>query len=200
MDISVLRRFDEDAARQAARLHLKAISYSSFITLFGEAFLYQLYKALLEMGIGFLVIAREGGRLEGFILGAEDGERLTSAVMRRPWIFAPLMLPAILKRPSLLVKIAETTLYASKAGKMASVKPELVVIAVEEQTRSKGLGARLVAALDAEMKARGVSCYKVTTHTDMTRANAFYQRNGFELQGCFPLAGYDWNVYTRQIR
>ncbi len=197
-ELRVVADFDDGLVRQVARLHLKAISYSSFITDFGEGFLFELYRALLEMRLGFLIVALDGTRLEGFVLGT-DGSNLNQAVLRRPWAFMPSMLPAVLRKPSLVPKIIAAAFYGDKTLGITDLRAELVAIAVEESTRSRGLGKNLVLALDSEMRARGVTRYKVTTHTDMTRANKFYLANGFQLEGAFPLAGFTWNVYSRRI-
>ncbi|MBI5202351.1 MAG: GNAT family N-acetyltransferase [Elusimicrobia bacterium] len=184
--------------RQAASLHLRALGYSSFITLFGEEFLFELYRGLLDKGLAFLIVAEEGDRLQGFILGSADGSRLNDAIMSRPFRFGLLMLPAMLRRPGILLKALEIAFYGKKAD--PSLKAELVVIAVEDSTRSKGLGASLVKALEKKFAAGGVMRYKVTCHEDMTRANEFYRKNGFTMTGCFPLAGFMWNLYVKDVQ
>ncbi|MBI4347052.1 MAG: GNAT family N-acetyltransferase [Elusimicrobia bacterium] len=202
MTLRVVRSADGVLARRAAGLHLRALGYSSFITLFGEEFLFELYRSLLEDGLGFLLAAEEGDRLEGFILGSLEGSRLNQAIFRRPLRFGLLMLPTMLGRPSTIFHALQIALYGKRADRVGdpSAKAELVVIAVEESTRSKGLGARLVAELERVFRESGVSRYKVTCHEDMTRANAFYRKNGFELRGAFPLAGFVWNLYTKDVR
>ena len=187
--------------RRAASLHLRALGYSSFITLFGEEFLYELYRGLLEKGLAFLIVAEKGGELQGFILGSADGSRLNEAILARPVRFGLLMLPAMLRRPGIIVKALEIAFYgrrAEKTGELAA-KAELVVIAVEDSTRSKGVGAALVGALERKFASDGVARYKVTCHEDMTRANAFYRKNGFAPQGSFPLAGFVWNLYSKDV-
>lgn len=202
MTLRVVRGADGVLARRAAGLHLRALAYSSFITLFGSEFLFELYRALLEDGLGFLVAAEDGDRLDGFILGSLDGARLNDAILRRPIRFGLLMLPTMLRRPSTIFYALQLALYGKRAQRVGdpSVKAELVVIAVEESTRSKGIGASLVAELERAFQEAGVSRYKVTCHEDMTRANAFYRKNGFETRGSFPLAGFVWNLYTKEVR
>ena len=183
--------------RQAASLHLRALGYSSFITLFGEEFLFELYRGLLERGLAFLIAAEEDGKLQGFILGSADGSRLNDAILARPIRFGLLMLPAMLRSPGILFKALEIAFYGKKAD--PALRAELVVIAVEDSTRSKGVGAALVQALERKFAADGVAKYKVTCHEDMQRANAFYRKNGFTLKGAFPLAGFIWNLYTKDL-
>jgi ribosomal protein S18 acetylase RimI-like enzyme len=98
------------------------------------------------------------------------------------------------------LKVAETFLYPSREEATASQPAELLVIAVSAGQRSQGLGARLVQSLNHAFSARGISTYKVTVLQANQRANAFYQRLGFQLCGQFELYGKGWNVYQLGIR
>jgi len=51
---------------------------------------------------------------------------------------------------------------------------------VAERARGEGLGARLVAAAEEMLKARGCGLVEVTSNRKRLRAHAFYERLGYE--------------------
>ena len=197
MQYSILREPDRELLRQAVRLHHEALSYRSFITSFGEEFLLRVYEGILEMGLGFLVIAKEGPTLAGFILACTDSARLMSVVARRPLRFAPIMVARFLRRPDTLPKLLQTLLYSKREG--SDVAAELVVIAVSAQLRSAGIGKRMLCALDGEFLVRGIDTYKVTVHEEMAASNRFYVQNGMTLDRTFEMYGVTWNLYVQRI-
>ena len=187
---------DENLLVQVARLHQQALAFTSFLTSFGEKFLVQLYKALIELQLGFFILASEPPVVRGFVFGSLDSSGLMGVVARRFYVFVPIMLPAFIRHPSLIVKAFEILSYSQKAAAVP-IKSELVVIAVESSERSRGIGAKLVELLDEEFRNKGVARYKVTVHGHMARANNFYRKTGFSCEGAFKLAGLDWNIYTK---
>ncbi len=197
MELLVLRTADDVFVPQAVRLHHEALSYRSTITAFGPGFLESLYRGMLADGLGFLVVAREGEQLCGFTLACTDADRMMSTVARRPLRFLRLMLPTLAKRPALLVKLSQTLLYARKEG--VDVAAELVVIAVDAERRSRGIGKQLLDALEMELGSRGITRYKVTVHEAMTDSNRFYMQNGMHLRSTFEMYGVPWNVYVREL-
>lgn len=198
MDVSVIDDAMHPLVTQAARLHLDALSYRSTITMFGERFLAELYRALLDEKNGFVVAAHEAGELRGFILGSVDSTRMMSAVPRRWRRFLPLMAPALLTRPLLWPRLFQTLFYTRKEG--VDVHAELVVIAVVDSLRGKGVGRQLLQAFDNELSRRGIPRYKVTVHDAMTDSNRFYTQNGFQLASQFSMYGVPWNLYVQDVK
>lgn len=197
VEYAVQDQFDPDLVRQAVDLHSGALSHRSFITSFGKRFLYELYTSLLEQHLAFLVTAREGARLEGFILACSRSSRLMSAVTSRPLRFLPIIVPQLLRRPRLILKTIQTLFYSSREG--TDVEAELVVIAVSEGERSRGVGTALVRVLEDSFRARGIGRYKVTVHTEMSRSNNFYLRRGMTVHNTFELYGVSWNLYLQDL-
>jgi ribosomal protein S18 acetylase RimI-like enzyme len=198
MDIAVISDANHALVAQAVRLHYDALSYRSTLTIFGERFLHELYRALLDEHNAFLVAAHEGAELRGFILGSIDSARMMSAVPRRWYRFAPLMAPALLTRPLLWPRMLQTLFYARKEG--VDVQAELVVIAVVDGQRGNGIGRQLLHAFDGELARRAIDRYKVTVHEAMTQSNRFYTQNGFQLASTFSMYGVPWNLYVQQVR
>ena len=61
-------------------------------------------------------------------------------------------------------------------------KPDYVLlenVAVAKSAQGKGLGTKLIAAVERELKARGVEHYQLYTNEKMTENLAYYPRLGF---------------------
>jgi GNAT superfamily N-acetyltransferase len=56
----------------------------------------------------------------------------------------------------------------------------ITMLVVDETMRSGGIGALLVAAAEARLKARGCGLVEVTSNRKRLRAHAFYERLGYE--------------------
>jgi len=197
MEYMIIRAADPRLLRQAAALHHDTLSDRSFITALGERFLLRLYEGLLERDLGFLVVARDGERLRGFILACTDSGRLLSVVARAPIAFAASIIPALVRRPWSVGRLVETALYGRR--ERSRVAAELLVIAVDAEVRSIGIGRRLLTELRRELAARGISTYRVTVHEAMADANRFYAANGLRLSTTFRLYGVRSNLYVDEF-
>ncbi len=193
----VIHENNEDFLKQAADLHYEALSYRSFITNFGQKFLYQLYKWILADRLGFFVFAKKDSEVKAFVLGCTDSTKLMSIIFKRFWIFAKLIISVVFKNPTLIVKILETIFYIRK--EKGEAKAELLVIIVEKESRSKGIGSILLEKLNNEFAKQGILEYKVTVHKEMDKSNNFYLKNGMRLLKTFKLYNVPWNIYLKKI-
>lgn len=191
-----MREPDDELIAQAVAIHLASLDQGLLPSL-GGPFLRRVYARLLATRAAFLVVAQEGSRLRGFILGAPDASAVTRAVAGAPHRFAAVLVPAVLRRPSLIVRFVETIAYGLRSAD--AERAELLVIAIEEGWRGKGIGRRMVEGLEAELRSRGIARYGVTVYRDMEAANRFYLRNGFTLTRSFRLYGVSWNRYERAL-
>jgi ribosomal protein S18 acetylase RimI-like enzyme len=184
--------------RRVAAIHAAALA-GDFLPSLGESFLRIFYQAALQSDSAFGFVLLDQDTPNGFVLGSADTRRLFSSVLRKAAL--PLgiaALPAVLRKPGLLAKVFETFFYPQReAGTPENA--ELVVIAVDAEIRSHGVGHALIRALEAEFRQQGVSAYKVTVLQSNTGANRFYQREGFHLASQFNLYNKGWNQYTRSL-
>lgn len=202
MKYKVLYDIDEYLLHQAANLHYEALSYRSFITLFGVKFLVELYKTVLIYQLGFFVFSFEdsdgNSKITGFTLGCFDSSKLLRSLLRRVFVFIEIILPVLIRQPNLMGKIVETVFYGKKIKSIDS-KSELVVIVVEEAWRSKEVGKSLVAEMEREFIANGIKQYKVTVHDEMKKSNAFYLKNQMFKVESFMMYGTRWNIYAKNL-
>jgi GNAT superfamily N-acetyltransferase len=197
MEFRVTNKIDRSIISQAAKLHYESLSYRSFITLFGQRFLELLYEMLLQEQLAFFVVAIEEDRLLGFLLACYDSSKLSQVMIKRSGLFFPIMLNVLIKKPYLIKNIFETVFYSTKEGK--DIKPELLVMAVDEAHRSLGIGSKMIATLEEEFLRLGYKRYKVTVHQGMARSNKFYQANKMRFLKDFVLYGYTWNLYQKDL-
>ncbi len=186
--------------RRVAEIHAAALP-GDFLPSLGVGFLNVFYRAALESGAAFGFVRETDGQVVGFVLGSVDtGQLFRRVLLRAALHLGWAALPAVLRRPGLLARVAETFLYPQREAAAASAAAELVVIAVDSYLRSQGSGQALVRALDEGFLARDVQAYKVTVLQSNLGANRFYQRLGFCPAGEFSLYGKRWNLYTRSLR
>ncbi len=197
MDVRVINTVDGEMFSQIAKLHYDSLSYRSFITLFGVDFLRKIYEAIVMERLGFFVVAVETNALKGFLLGLTDSTQLTKIIFKRILNFLPMLISGLIKHPGAIRYLWETVFYADKEG--GEIKPELLVMAVQEEHRSQGIGSALVRKLDEEFRKKGIHHYKVTVHQEMKRSIHFYERNCMSFKKPFRLYGHVWNVYVRDF-
>jgi ribosomal protein S18 acetylase RimI-like enzyme len=179
-----------------AALHRESLA-GDFLPSLGQRFLEVLYTGMLDLALGWGVVALDGQSPVGFVLATPDSRLLFRRLIRRRAL--PLALAvgrSLLRSPSLVRPTLETFLYPSREGHEGP-PAELLVIAVRGERRGDGVGAGLVRRLDEAMASRGVSSYKVTVLGRNEGANRFYRRNGFESAAAFTMYGQTWNLYRK---
>lgn len=191
------KTFNPSLLFKAASLHVEYLSYRSFITMFGTKFIFELYKDILAKDFGFFVFATNGANVYGFVLGCTDSGMLLKIITRNFLKYLKIILPKILVNPLLLFKIFETFFYTKKENSL--IKAELIVIVTDQNNRSRGLGSKLVSVLNEEFLKIGIVQYKVTVHSEMTRSNNFYIKNGMHLACSFNMYKVKWNLYENYI-
>lgn len=180
----------------AARLHASALA-GDFLPSLGPAFLSVFYRTALARNQLFGFVQVEAGQVEGFVAASPDTSRLFRSVLAGASLnLAWAALPAVLRKPGLLLKVAETFLYPRREAQAGTAEAELLVIAVEAEKRGCGIGEALVQALNEAFRAQNVPVYKVTVLETNPGANRFYRRLGFRPSGAFRLYGKAWNLYT----
>lgn len=198
IQIDVITDNSNQYVEEAVKLHIEALSYRSFITDLGFDFMFNFYKTMLELNLGFLVVATDDNGFLGFILATEKSTSLFKSILKKFNVFIPILLKNILKNPTIIGKILETLFYSKNEN--SNIDAELVVIAVNKNKRSKGVGKLLIDKLTEVFRKKRISDYKVTVHKEMDKSNNFYLKNGFELTNTFKMYRVEWNLYTKNLK
>ncbi|KAA1425344.1 GNAT family N-acetyltransferase [Mumia zhuanghuii] len=149
-----------------------------FLTSLGSGFLRTFYRGLVDVDSGVLLVAvGGGGRILGFVGGSEDRRAFYhTLIRRRGWRFAIAALPAVVRHPSMLRRVVRGR---RRASEHEPIPGSLMSLAVAPDSRSLGVGERLVSAFERELRLRGCSAYALTTDaSDNEAVNAFYSRLG----------------------
>ncbi len=187
--------FNEMDFSEISRIHYKSLSYRSVLTLYGEHFLTEIYKIIVEKQIGFLVIAKDE-HIFGFACAITDNSRLMKTLLLSLNKLIFKMITAIIKRPLLLFKTLEMFKYSSNAKE---TKCELLSIAIEEEYRGNKIGSKLLLYLEKEFKKLHINKYQVTVHTEMINSNNFYKQNNMRLSNTFNMLNTQWNLWVKKI-
>ncbi|MBX4200629.1 GNAT family N-acetyltransferase [Candidatus Parcubacteria bacterium] len=192
MKVSLGQKSD---AREIASIHKSEIR-GGFLSSLPLPFLQTLYEAQIASPFSFCVIAKEEGRVIGFVSGVTDLNAFYKYFISRHFFQSVLiLLPKVF---SSLKKIGETLLYPKKSESLP--KAELLVIAISSQFQGKGLGRLLLDGFLLQMKQRDVKIFKLIVGEELTNAIKFYEKNGFTflktitIHGKIPSRVYVYNI------
>jgi len=186
-------------ASSLATIHCAGLA-NDFLPRLGVGFLTVFYQGVLERKVGFGFADVENDRIVGFVLGCADAPAMFKVLLGSGYALRLGLqaLPAVLRRPGLLLSVLETFLYPQKEAPLPG-KAELVVIALEQAQRRRGRGRGLVRALNDAFIARGIAAYKVSVLQTKEDANRFYLALGFVKAGEFVLYRKRWNLYRYSL-
>lgn len=162
-------------ASDIAKIHKTEID-QGFLSSLPEIFLEKLYKCIIENDI--CVVAKEEGKVIGFIAGAADVSKFYSVFLEKYFIFSFFILFFKFFNFSNLKKIIEDLLYSRKAADLPGA--ELLTVAVKKEFQGKGVANELFKLFVSKMKERNIKVFKVLVGEKLKPAIAFYEKNNFE--------------------
>ncbi len=153
-----------------------------FLTFLGREFLSLLYGNLLNDCDGIMLVQEQDGRVAGFVAGTASQIRFYRRMLtRRAFAFAWAAIGALFKKPAVARRLLRVLRRPAEARR-ESAEASLMSIAVRPEYEGRGIGQQLVRAFAAELAARGVRSYCLTTDRDRNeRAHRFYRRLGLRL-------------------
>lgn len=194
MKITRMKTFPE--AHDVASIHAAEIE-GSFLTELGRPFLNLLYEAILEDKLSVCFLAKEDGRVAGFVCGSLEPDRVQKTLLRKHFIKLPLLVGSrLLARPSLLRHILAMMKHM---GAGEDPKPELLSIAVCRNSAAKGIGTKLLQSLIQFFEAQGVKHFKVIVDESL-KANSFYIKRNFKLHARQEMLGKVMDVYIYTLQ
>ncbi|MFD1825295.1 MULTISPECIES: GNAT family N-acetyltransferase [Mumia] len=153
-----------------------------FLSLLGPTFLRELYRGLLALDEGILLVAEmPDGRVIGFLGGTDDRPAFYRRLLRRRgWRFALAAVPAVVRHPSMARRVVRGRERAERGNDpgdagVNQAPGSLMSLGVAPQAQGTGAGRELVRAFDRVVQSRGSAGYTLTTDAeDNDRVNAFY--------------------------
>lgn len=177
------------------KLHSSSLK-GDFLPSLGSSFLTTFYQALInEPNIYALVYSQEG-QIQGFVIGTNDMAMFFKKILKKRFLkFSLLSFYQVIKNPRLLKKIYETLFYTKKES---GPKAELVIIAVDQKHRNKGIGKALIKSLEEIFLKNKIRQYKLTA-IDGKKAVGFYGYLKFKQTASFNLYGKKWLIFEKNI-
>ena len=192
-------------AADAARLHIMG-QPGTFLTSLGLEVLTVLYRTLPASAHAFGFAAVDPQRpaaLLGFVSATTStGALFAELGTRRIRAFLPPLVRRFARNPALAGRAAQTALYPFMHGAPGDDGPspaELLSIMVEPAQRGRGIGALLVAALQAECRRRAIAALDVTVDAANAGAQRFYGTHGFTFVRTFTLYGREMCLYRARL-
>lgn len=178
-----IRKMIQSDVNQVVNVHLAAFK-SFFLTFLGRNFLMVLYSFIVseKSGIAFVAETNDKKKIIGFVAGTSEPVGFYSrAIKKRAMNFTIAAMPAILKNPSIILRLLRAFQKPAEAKKSIGVS-ELMSIAVLPQISARGVGGGLEDAFFTEAKKRGAASVMLTTDSKGNdKVNAFYMNRGYKL-------------------
>jgi ribosomal protein S18 acetylase RimI-like enzyme len=184
------------AAADIARVAALQVAFldGSILTELGPRFLTRFHAAALALpSTRAFVAVGSGAGLLGFVVGSIDVDAFNRYV--KPRILLPLagsLLPP--RRWRLAWSVARGLTEPEPQPHMPA---ELLLLVVDSRVRRRGIGAKLLAALEAAFAVEHVSRYRVAVRSHLAAARAFYGAAGFELEQELTVLGHPMTYLTK---
>lgn len=200
-DIQIVKAKSEHFP-DVAKLHASGIA-EGFLSTLGTRFLSVLYRGIARADGSGVLVAVENGQVLGFISYTRDVKICYNQVLKTQWFNLTLAMLPNAFNPTIYKKVYETLLYPLQRHENSPESvvsgAELLSMSVDENTRGKGIGKLLVAAVDEEMSRMNADGYYVVTHSIDQRSNGFYANCGFVKVSEFMNHGKPMKKYWKKV-
>ena len=160
-----------------ARLHSKSLT--GLLRDLGPAAIRAFYLGAIKSDYAIAFVVLEQGILQGFVFGSTTPALLKRDILKNSFFETYLSTRlGVLRSPSTLISLWNRT-WGSGERSYNAQAAELTYLAVDEETRTAGLGQRLVDGFGQALVERGVSAYELSVDADNGPAISFYHRLGF---------------------
>lgn len=161
-----------------ARLHAGEIR-EGFLTSLGLPVLEKLYRAIHRSPNAFILVAREGETMVGFLCASTDTRRVYRRVLMTAW---PHLLPALLRRVlswKTLRRCWETVRYPNRQPPVPDLPAaEILNFCVTSQRQGAGIGRELFAAMEQVYREYRIPRIRIVTGARQLSAIRFYEKIG----------------------
>lgn len=188
----------ESVCKSLAELHVTGVP-NDLMTLLGADFLETLfYRGLLDSPHAVVVTIMDGETLAAYAAVALDMDRcLREIVISSPLRSVWFGFSRVLLQPKLwLPFIGAMRLDAPEHLKSAS---EILMIATADAYRGQGLGAKLLLAIDEDLRKRKVQACLARVREDNFHAMKLYKKNGYYEIDSVVFNSRQWKWLVREM-
>ena len=189
-----------------SRLHIASIK-GGILPLLGQTTLSRIYFYVATDPNSIIYGAYSGASLLGYVAATTSVQNLMGKISARLF-FRHLL--TILREGNLnalchkllahlnisILSIGSRTIRGS-SKLPPSCAAELLAIAVNCESRNKGIGKDLIQKIDRFMQANNTPGYRVRTNKEDAISNIFYLSNGFKLLSELPLHTLNLNLFAK---
>jgi ribosomal protein S18 acetylase RimI-like enzyme len=168
----------------------------SIITGLGRRFLTRFHALAIDHPATRAMVAETlDGVIAGFVLASTDVHAFNRHV--KPRVLPRLVMALLSPRR---IRIAGSICRGlADAEPQPDIPAELLLLVVDARYRRRGIGQRLVDALESTFRAEHVTRYRVAVRKHLAVARAFYENAGFEPEQELTVLGHPMTYLTKDI-
>jgi len=192
---TIVRDPGEQTLRQAAALHCLLLPGSAISRLepsFARSFYRYAARSRAEI---VLAAVQNDAVIAAAVLSLRPQDLQSRLLLHTP------LLPQMALHPLAALDIVRDRLFGRTEGAVDPALPEVIAIFTAPAHQGRGIGARLLRGIEAELSARGLPRYGLRTEEAAgNRAIAFYDKQGFKAVGRAHTAHGRFRVMAKEIR
>ena len=179
MEIRCILKNEKETINDIVSIHLDTF-HGFFLSFMGRGFLKLMYRSYVEYKNSGVIAAFENEKPIGFLAYSGDLSGLYKYMIRKRLIqFAWYSMGAFFRKPTVFMRLVRAFLKPGEA-KRDEKYVELASIGVDPNSKSQGVGSRLIEALKSMIDFNEYAYITLETDAiDNDGANRFYQKNGF---------------------
>lgn len=179
-------------------IHLEAFP-GYFMSFLGERFLTIYYNELAGSSYGFGAVCLEqqpgtSDTVVAFAVCVASPRYFYQDLLRKKWpVIALSVVPALLKRPSILFKLLKGLAYPKKSPADRNVAI-LTSIGVSARFQGGGAGSLLLQAVEQTAREKGIKYFSTGAKRSEEKVVKFYQKHGFVIDEDLENPGFGDSV------
>lgn len=194
MEIRLLE--DRKKINEIVEIHLLSFQ-GFFLTFLGRGFLKNLYEHFLYHSDSGIIVAIENERIIGFLAFSNDISNFYKTLLKKRFFeLGWYSFLATLRKPKVMFRLLRAFTYSKKSERKEKYI-ELSSIGVLPNQERRNIGSKLIDKLKEIFESSDCKYIKLETDAiDNEKANNFYIKNGFTLQGSYKTPeGREMNEY-----
>ena len=181
MNDTMIRKASATDVDEIVKIHLDAFK-GFFLTSLGESFLRFYYGCFVKSPETVTMVALADGKVMGFSAATKVCKGFNSRLIKSNLLsFGLLSLKMLFTEPKSLLRLVKNLTKKGDSVEDDEDYAELYSIGVSKEAQGMGIGKKLLAATEAELKASGVKRVSLTTDFySNEQAVGFYHSMGYE--------------------